>query len=313
MLAQLAENYPDDVRIVYRHFPLTSIHDKATLAAEAAEAAGAQGQFWEMHELLYETQSDWSRLPEADFRDALAAYADDLGLDVDAFNADLDDETFREDVLRQGGLAQALGLPGTPSVVINGVFYQGVSAQYWLFDAVVQVELLRERGYAEVPPIQLDPDGDYEAIFRLESGDVRVALFNDVAPIAVNSFAFLACQDWFDNTTFHRVLPGFVAQGGDPTGTGFAGPGYEFVNEVSDDVTFDRAGLLAYANSGPDTNGSQFFITYDATPDLNGGFTIFGEVIDGLDLLEDLTPRDPQMSPDLPPGDTLLGIDVYQK
>ena len=133
-----------------------------------------------------------------------------------------------------------------------------------------------------------------------------------MAPIAVNSFIFLAENGWYDGVTFHRVLPGFVAQGGDPTGTGFGGPGYAYDIEISEEVTFDSAGLLAMANSGPGSNGSQFFITYDALPDLDGRFTIFGRVISGMEVVEQITPRDPSQNPALPPGDLILGITIEE-
>jgi len=131
--------------------------------------------------------------------------------------------------------------------------------------------------------------------------------------MAVNSFIYLAQQGWFDNVSWHRVLPNFVAQTGDPTGTGFGGPGYIFNNEVSDSLKFDRAGLVAMANSGADTNGSQFFVTYAEAPSLDGGYTIFGEVTSGMDVVQKLTPRDPSQPGELPEGDTILSITIEVK
>ena len=116
-----------------------------------------------------------------------------------------------------------------------------------------------------------------------------IQLYADQAPLAVNSFVFLAKQGWFDGVTFHRVIPGFVAQTGDPSGTGKGGPGYFFKNEVSD-LRYDKPGVVGMANSGPDTNGSQFFITYAPQPSLDGSYTIFGQVIQGMDVVENLTP-----------------------
>lgn len=156
----------------------------------------------------------------------------------------------------------------------------------------------------------LQPGQGYTATLQTEKGDIVFELFPDVAPIAVNSFIFLAQHDWFDNITFHRVLPGFIAQSGDPSGTGYGGPGYFFAIETDASLTFDRAGLLAMANSGPTSNGSQFFITLGPAEHLNGQYTIFGEVIQGLDVAESLTPRDPSQSADLPVGDLLLDVSV---
>jgi cyclophilin family peptidyl-prolyl cis-trans isomerase len=141
---------------------------------------------------------------------------------------------------------------------------------------------------------------------------LTLELFADKAPLAVNSFVFLARQGWFDNITFHRVIPGFMAQTGDPTGTGYGGPGYAFDLELSD-LKFDQPGVLGMANSGPNSNGSQFFVTYAAAPHLDGGFTIFGKLISGMDVLEQLTPRNPAESGDLPPGDRLLSVEIQEK
>src|SRR5690349_824550 len=116
------------------------------------------------------------------------------------------------------------------------------------------------------PPQSIDTSKTYFANFQMANGgSFKVQLYADKALITVNSFVFLTCKGFFDGVTFHRVLPGFMAQGGDPEGSGMGGPGYEFVNENSD-LSFDKAGIVAMANAGPDTNGSQFFITFVPTP-----------------------------------------------
>jgi cyclophilin family peptidyl-prolyl cis-trans isomerase len=165
--------------------------------------------------------------------------------------------------------------------------------------------------WSSPPLMQIDPSKSYEAAFKTELGDFRVRLFADQAPITVNNFVFLATQGYYNNTTFHRVLPGFMAQGGDPTGTGAGGPGYSFEDEFDPELQFDRAGLLAMANRGPDTNGGQFFITYAPTPHLTGLHTIFGEVVEGAEVLNSLTPRDPQANPDFQ-GDRLISVEIIE-
>lgn len=165
--------------------------------------------------------------------------------------------------------------------------------------------------WSSPPAMEIDPSKSYEAIFKTEIGDFRVRLFPEQAQVTVNNFVFLARQGYYDNTTFHRVLPGFMAQGGDPTGTGAGGPGYTFEDEFDPDLQFDRPGLLAMANRGPDTNGGQFFITYAATPHLNGLHTIFGEVIEGAEVVGNLRPRDPQDNPDYD-GDRLLSVEIIE-
>jgi peptidylprolyl isomerase/peptidyl-prolyl cis-trans isomerase B (cyclophilin B) len=161
------------------------------------------------------------------------------------------------------------------------------------------------------PSMEIDPSKSYEAVFTTDVGEFTVRLFSEQAPLTVNNFVFLARQGYYDNTTFHRVLPGFMAQGGDPTGTGAGGPGYTFEDEFDPGLQFDRPGLLAMANRGPDTNGGQFFITYAPTPHLNGLHTIFGEVIEGAEVVANLKPRDPQANPDFP-GSALLSVEIIE-
>lgn len=166
--------------------------------------------------------------------------------------------------------------------------------------------------WSSPPAMEIDPSKSYEAIFKTEVGDFRVRLFPEQAPATVNNFVFLARQGYYNNTSFHRVLPGFMAQGGDPSGTGAGGPGYTFEDEFDPDLQFNRPGLLAMANRGPDTNGGQFFLTYAPTPHLNGLHTIFGEVVEGAEILNRLRPRDPQTNPDYE-GDGLLSVEIIEK
>lgn len=311
MLAQLAENYPEDIRVVYRHFPLLSIHDKAALSMQAAEAAGIQGKFWEMHDLLFETQAEWGDMDIAAFESWLEERAGELGLDVPQFTADLNSEENVARAQKAWDEGSAAGFPGTPLMMINGRYYSGPT-DYTSLESITKIIQLEDQQFTICPPMTVDPAKSYEATIHTEAGDIVVELFPDVAPIAVNSFIFLAENGWYDDVTFHRVIPGFVVQGGDPTGTGFGGPGYAFGIEVSPDVTFDQPGLLSMANSGPTSNGSQFFITLDQLPQLDGGYTIFGRVISGMDIVEQITPRDPGQNPNLPPGDIILGVTIRE-
>ena len=141
------------------------------------------------------------------------------------------------------------------------------------------------RQYASQPPMVLDPDVDYLADFRTNQGNFRVKLFTAQAPITVNNFVYLAQNDFYDGLIFHRVIENFMIQGGDPTGTGAGGPGYQFQDEIVAGVVFDAPGKLAMANAGPGTNGSQFFITVAATDWLNGRHTIFGEVTENMSVV----------------------------
>ncbi len=160
--------------------------------------------------------------------------------------------------------------------------------------------------------LTIDINKQYFATFKMaKGGEFVIRLFPDQAPVTVDNFVVLARKGFYDGTTFHRVLDGFMAQGGDPTGTGSGGPGYEFEDEIND-LTFDKPGMVAMANSGPDTNGSQFFITYAPTEWLNGLHTIFGQVIEGMDVVNGLTRRDPGQNPDYE-GDVIESVTITEK
>lgn len=160
--------------------------------------------------------------------------------------------------------------------------------------------------WTKPPEMSIDPGKSYSAIMRTEIGDIVIRLFAEESPITVNNFVFLARQGFYDGVTFHRVIPGFMAQSGDRAGTGSGSAGYTFEDEFGNGLEFEREGLLAMANSGSNTNGSQFFITYEPTPHLNGAHTIFGEVVEGMDIVLALRPRDPQSDPD--PGSLIETI-----
>ncbi|HEX9038016.1 MAG TPA: peptidylprolyl isomerase [Ktedonobacterales bacterium] len=166
--------------------------------------------------------------------------------------------------------------------------------------------------YRQAPAMVIDPNKRYIATFRTERGDFQVELFAKDAPATVNNFVFLARDGFYDGVTFHRVIKGFMAQGGDPTGTGTGGPGYQFADERSAlQLRHDGPGTLSMANAGRDTNGSQFFITFAPTPHLNGKHAVFGRVISGMDVVNSLRERDPGR--DRNPGDRILGIDISEQ
>lgn len=166
--------------------------------------------------------------------------------------------------------------------------------------------------YTSPPPMIIDPAKSYQATIVTEKGNIVLELFADRTPNTVSNFAFLAREGFYDNTTFHRVIPGFMAQGGDPSGTGAGGPGYTFADEFDATLRHDGPGMLSMANRGPNTNSSQFFITFDATPWLDDKHAVFGRVTGGIDVLQSLTPRDPQQNPGFA-GDTILTIVIQEQ
>ena len=171
--------------------------------------------------------------------------------------------------------------------------------------------MLQKGDKPQPPQGALDTSKTYIAHFKTDGGNFDVELFDDKAPLTVENFVNLARIGYYDGTMFHRVLEGFMAQGGDPTGTGTGGPGYRFKDEFHPTLTFDGPGILAMANSGPATNGSQFFITFVPTPHLNNVHTIFGKVTSGLDVALKIKLRDP--APNAPPGQKILTIEIEEK
>jgi cyclophilin family peptidyl-prolyl cis-trans isomerase len=164
------------------------------------------------------------------------------------------------------------------------------------------------RTYDRPPEMALNLDKDYHANLITEKGTIRIRLFAREAPETVNNFVFLAREGYFDGTTFHRVIKSFMAQGGDPTGTGTGGPGYRIRDEFHPDLRHDRPGILSMANRGPNTGGSQFFITHVATPWLDDRHAVFGEVVEGMEVVNALRERDPQS--DREPGDAIERVEI---
>lgn len=147
----------------------------------------------------------------------------------------------------------------------------------------------------DVPPsLSIDPARRYQAVIHTDRGAITLELFADRAPRTVNNFVFLAREGFYDGVTFHRVIDNFMAQSGDPTGTGTGGPGYSFADEFHPELRHDGPGVLSMANAGPDTNGSQFFITHVATPWLDDKHSVFGRVVEGMDVLNAIPARDPR-------------------
>jgi cyclophilin family peptidyl-prolyl cis-trans isomerase len=152
---------------------------------------------------------------------------------------------------------------------------------------------MSEKFYASKPEMMLDPQKNYSAVFKTDAGDFTVQLFAKQTPITVNNFVFLAREGFYNDVIFHRVIKGFMAQGGDPTGTGMGGPGYKFNDEFHTSLRHSGPGVLSMANAGPNTNGSQFFITHVATPWLDNKHSVFGQVTKGLDVLFSIPARNP--------------------
>ena len=317
VLDQLVKDHPNDLKVVMRPFPIPASEapalDKSEISADAALAAGNQGKFWAMRDLLHVQYNQWANLAPQAFQNWIAGQASGIGLDSAKFKQDLSSAATQAQAKSLHDAAVGLGLSAIPTVFINGGLQQRAALSYDGLESTISLIALGSRQFKSCPPFAIDPTRQYTATLHTQKGDIVIRLFADKAPLAVNSFVFLARQGWFDGVTFHRVIPGFVAQAGDPSGTGSGGPGYFFNNEVSPELLFDKPGMVGMANSGPDTNGSQFFITYASEPQLDGSYTVFGQVIAGMQVAESLTARDLQQTPGLPPGDKILNVTIQEQ
>ncbi|MEE4274555.1 MAG: peptidylprolyl isomerase [Thermoleophilia bacterium] len=166
------------------------------------------------------------------------------------------------------------------------------------------------KSYDRPPEMAIDPAKRYTATIATDRGDIVIELHAEKAPQTVNNFVFLAREGFYDGVTFHRVIPGFMAQGGDPTGSGRGGPGYRFEDEFHADLRHDGPGVLSMANAGPGTNGSQFFITHGPTPHLDDRHTVFGRVVEGMDVVLDIPERDPMKARE--PGLAMNSVTIVE-
>lgn len=237
---------------------------------------------------------------------------------MDTFTTELDEGVYAEYVNTSAAEAIGLGMRGTPSVILNGRLLDGVPQDFeaWNQGVGQLIEFdkamadLEDRQYDAPPEMSIDTSLDYQATIVLENGDeIVIDLFEDRTPETVNNFVFLAEEGWYDGVTFHRVIPGFMAQTGDPTGIGIGGPGYTIPDEFDPELTHTGPGIVSMANSGPNTGGSQFFITFADATHLDGAHAIFGEVTSGMDQVEGITPRDPA-DPNAPDGDKIVTINI---
>jgi cyclophilin family peptidyl-prolyl cis-trans isomerase/protein-disulfide isomerase len=309
---KLTSTYPNDLRVVYHYLPLSSIHDKATLAAQGAEAAARQGYFWAMHDAIFASQSQWQSMSIDDFTTWLQNQAKSLGMNTTKFATDLKSQDVIKAVNDSAAVAAKLNLTSTPSVIVNRLLRSSRNDVATISSYLDYIKL-GDKAATTCPPMSIDPKKQYTATLKTEKGAIVIALYPDKAPWAVNSFVHLAQSGWYQGSGFFRVITGYLAQAGDPSNTGLGTPGYQYSNEVTPDLRFDKAGMVGMANAGADTNGAQFFITYAPIPNLDGKYTVFGEVISGMDVLQTIRPRNPNEDAILFAPDPILSITIEEK
>jgi len=303
LMDEIAEEYPEDVRIVFRFFPL-NFHDKALLASQAMVAAGLQGKFHEFRQWIYFYQTKnpndpklnaipdsdfWSTVEPDDFDEWLRDRVSQLGLDPDQLISDMYNEDVVNKVQSATESARNIKVPGTPFLLINGYEWKENSRGKEIFSAYVELLKNKDEGSLSCPANTLDIGKSYTATIETTQGDITVELFDDEAPLAVNSFLSLVESGWFEGLP---ILPSEEAIiSGDPTGTGYGSPGYAFIDEPSENYSLENTGMVAMFAREPNRNGSAFFINKTPIPGQDTR-TIFGQVTKGMDVVTALTISD---------------------
>lgn len=309
LIKSLVQKYQPDIKLVFRNFPLISIHDKAALAAQAVEAAGKQGKFWEMHDFLFSKQDQWKNQNPTEFKKWIVNQSIALSIDPKILETDITNPEIVSMVQKAWVDGQTIKLPGTPIILINGEIVKWQPNLFNQLEVLVNLTRLQQKQFKTCPSLVINPSKKYTAILNTSKGAIRINLFADKAPNTVNNFVFLAKNGWFNNNQFHRVVKNLIVQTGDPSGTGFGVPGYLIPSETNS-LLFDRAGMVAMANSGPDTNGSQFFITLSPAAKLGKDFPIFGEVTSGMEIISTFAPHEPG---DKSVPEILLSVNIEEK
>jgi cyclophilin family peptidyl-prolyl cis-trans isomerase/protein-disulfide isomerase len=307
MLDELLSRHPQDLRMAFRLFPHIETSPKSSLAGQVAELAAEQDAFWPMHDRLFAGYAEWSMLSTQEFLTWALSQADELGLDSAALQTGLNSASHAAQMDEAYRRGLAMGIPGSPFLLLDGEPYLLPYSPNYL-EAAVRLSALRERQFGQYPELTLDQDATYLARLELDVGELLLQLYPQYAPLAVNSFVFLAGQGWFDGTAVYQVKPGVFVEAGDPTGTGLGDPGYYFGMEPSPALRFDRPGVVALVPTSPETNGARFFISLSPLPELDGARTIFGRVLQGMELLQSLPERDPLGDLLAPPPAVLLRV-----
>lgn len=313
----VVKEYPNDVRLVYRHWPLTSIHPNAVPAAIAAEAAGKQGKFFEMTNLLFTNQAEWSGKSSADFTAWLNSKAPSLGLDATKFANDLKDAAIikkvNDDKATSDTLFEQLSITmpeaggfGTPTLFVNDHLFRAQEMSVKSISFFINLIKFNKTNSLECPAMEIDQNKDYTAKITTTKGDILVDLLEKEAPVSVNSFVNLAKKGWFaDNVFFANEQ---VTLSGDKSNTGYGNAGYAFLDEISTKYNFDKEGMLALPNFGAGTNNSQFFINKIGISAINGRYPIIGIVTQGMEVVKSLVLFDESMP--LDKADKIVSITI---
>ena len=311
----------DTVKLVFRHFPLVTVHNKADIAARGAEAAALQGKFWEMHDLLYEKQKDWDGKQPAEMTATLKTYAGQLGLDANKFEQDMASKAVIDRVQRDVSAANALKLSGTPSLFLDG--RQAPAEAFASPDVVTQIKSYAQSRAAQLagasaktfaftmPEAVTNKNAKYVMTVKTSKGDIVTELDPTLAPVNVNSTVFLAQQNYFNGAQIvvnDSQLGAVLVGSSTPSGN----PGYECDVEKPAAGAMTKPGVVALFTNG-DKSMPQFVFTYSPTKELDGRFTVIGSITSGLDVLKTLTATITTSGTVTSKGDTITGVTVAEK
>jgi cyclophilin family peptidyl-prolyl cis-trans isomerase len=306
VLEQLLKEFPNDLRAVFRHFPLPS-HPNSLLATQAVEAAGMQGKLFELSDLIFAQQATWSPMESAAFETWLVSQAETLGLNKDQFLTEMKSAAVVQKVLDYQKSAMDAGVNYTPFIMVNGRIWEGID----LPNMRILIKLLREEKnlFKECPTTVLEAGKQYTATIETELGNIVIKLNTDKVPLSANAFVWLVQQGWYDNSSFFNVIRGDptqveVALTGDRTETGYGTAGFNITPEIVPDLKFDKAGMVGFVN------GSQLFITYGALANMDGRYTVLGEVIEGMDVVQKLAVTPIDSAGNLAPGTMITKVTI---
>lgn len=281
-LWRLMEEYPGALLLVYRHFPLLPLNDKALMAVQAVEAASRQGRFWEAHRYLYTHQAEWRDMAPEAFPDYLLSMAQTLALDLARFTQDLTDPDIQALAYRAWKAGQALGLEAAPTLFLNGEWFPGPPT-YEALRTVVALNQLEQRRFTACPPWRVHFDHLYLLDLRLPQDLVVLRLEPQWAPQGVNAVVFLAQEGWYQGMGIYDVVPGQALYLGDPSNTGYGHPGFLIPWEAP--AVGLRSGRVVLLPESPGWNSPRMAILLDEVPAWENQVTVIGEVVQGMDGL----------------------------
>jgi cyclophilin family peptidyl-prolyl cis-trans isomerase len=299
-LKQVYEQLSDTVRIVVRHFPLTTIHDKAQLASQAVEAASKQDKFWQFYDLLYEKQEEWSAITVTDVITTFMNYAQSIGIDTVKFETDLRSKEVIARVARDVAVAEKLKLTGTPTMYLSGrpfnpsaLLQENINSLLREYAVVRKAVITGSKAntfHLNSPDQVINGDAPYILTLKTNKGDIELQLDPKLAPVNVNSTIFLTQKGYFDGVPVDQAVPdlGLVLLG---DASLEQNPGYTCGMEPPATGAFSKSGVVAVLNTGAD-NLSQIIITYSPTEQLESRFTVIGEVTKGLEIVKLLQSAD---------------------